>query len=179
MGQKVFGEGITIINDPTLPRGLRSRAIDGEGLPVKRRVMVENGVLHGWFLDLRSARQLKLTPTGDAGRGIGAPPAPSASNLWIEPTDISPEALLGEIKEGLYVTDIIGHGLNLVTGDYSRGIMGFWIENGKLAYPVSEMTVAGNLKDMFMGARAASNLTHRYGIDSPTLCISKMTVAGT
>jgi PmbA protein len=178
MGQPVFGAGITIINDPSLPRGHRSRAIDGEGLAVTRRTMVQNGVLQGWFLDLRSARQLKLTPTGDAGRGLSSPPSPSASNLWIEPGLITPEALMGEIKEGLYIMDIIGHGLNLVTGDYSRGVMGFWIENGKLAYPVSEMTVAGNLKEMFLNTTAASDLTRRYGIDSPTLRISQMTVAG-
>ncbi|TVR99491.1 MAG: TldD/PmbA family protein [Rhodospirillales bacterium] len=178
MGQALFPEGITIVDDPLRRRGLRSRPFDGEGLPTRRLNVVERGVLQSWILDLRSARQLQLAPTGHASRGTSTPPSPGPSNLYVEPGSVSPEVLMADIREGLYVTELIGFGINGITGDYSRGASGFWIENGALAYPVSEVTVAGNLLDMFAGMTAADDLVFRYGTDSPTLRIDGMTIAG-
>jgi PmbA protein len=131
-----------------------------------------------WLLDLRSARQLGLATTGHAARGAGGPPSPSPSNLALMPGPKSPAELIGEIENGLYITEMMGMGVNGVTGDYSRGATGFWIENGQLTYPVSEMTVAGNLKEMFRRLTPASDLERRYGIDAPTVRIDGMTVAG-
>lgn len=178
MGAQLFAPGIEIVDDPFLVRGLRSRPFDGEGVAPSRRAVIEDGKLTTWLLDLRSARQLGLHTTGHAARGTGGPPSPSPSNLAMMPGKLTPEALIGEIAVGFYVTELMGMGLNGVTGDYSRGAAGFWIENGKLTYPVSEMTVAGNLKDMFPRMTPASDLVRRYGIDAPTLRIDGMTVAG-
>lgn len=178
MNQPVMAPGITIIEDPHRPRGLRSKPCDAEGLPNQRRNIVDGGTLTTWLLDLRSARQLGLAPTGHASRGTGSPPSPSATNVWIEPGEVSPEDMLAGVKEGVYVTDLFGHGINGVTGDYSRGLAGFWIEDGKLAFPINEMTVAGNLKDMFMNMTAASDLEMWFGMDAPTVRIDSMTVAG-
>jgi PmbA protein len=178
MGQKIFAAGIQIIDDPLRRRGLRSKPFDGEGLPTARRAVIEDGVLQGWFLDLATARQLRLTSTGNASRGTGAPPSPAPTNLYLAAGTMTPEALIGDIKQGFYVTELIGMGTNLVTGDYSRGAAGFWIENGAIAYPVSEVTVAGNLKTMFANLTPASDLQFRYGTDAPTVRIEGMTVAG-
>ncbi len=178
LGQAVFADGLTVIDDPSRKRGLRSRPFDGEGVAPLRRALIENGVLTTWLLDSRSARQLGLATTGHASRGTSGPPSPSASNLYLEPGTITPEALLKEIGRGLYLTELIGMGVNGVTGDYSRGAAGFWIENGAIAYPVNEVTVAGNLKDMFRAMRPANDLVFRSGIDAPTLAIDGMTVAG-
>ena len=174
----VFAEGTTVVDDPHRQRGLRSRPYDGEGVATERRAVVADGVLRSWLLDSRSARQLGLASTGHAVRGASAPPSPAASNLWLEPGADSAEALIGGVGSGLYVTELIGMGLNFVTGDYSRGAAGFWIEGGEIAYPVSEVTVAGNLRDMFRHLTPASDLAFRYGIDSPTVRIDSMTVAG-
>ena len=179
LGTEVFGKGITIVDDPLRRRGLRSRAFDGEGVATRRRAVVEDGVLTTWILDLRSARQLKTATTGHAVRGASSPPSPSPSNFYLEPGRVSPDALIRDIGSGLYVTELIGFGVNGVTGDYSRGAAGFWIEDGTVAYPVSEITVAGNLKDMFLRMRPANDLQFRYGTDAPTLRIDGMTVAGT
>jgi PmbA protein len=141
--------------------------------------VIEDGVLTTWFLDLRSARQLGLETTGHASRGAGSPPSPSATNLYMDNGSISRDELIGEIKSGLYVTELIGFGVNGLTGDYSRGAAGFWIEDGALAYPVSEVTIAGNLKDMFLNLTAADDLNLRYGVDAPTLRIESMMLAGT
>ena len=130
-------------------------------------------------MDLRAARQLNLEPTGHASRGTGSPPSPSATNVVLESGMITPAALMADIKKGLYVTDLVGQGVNMITGDYSRGAVGYWIEDGEIAYPVHEVTVAGNLKDMFKGMTAANDLKIRYGIDSPTLRIEGMSMAGT
>ncbi|HEX5321282.1 MAG TPA: TldD/PmbA family protein [Stellaceae bacterium] len=178
LGQRVFPEAITIIDDPHRPRGMRSKPFDGEGIANRRRAIVENGVLTTWLLDLRSARQLGLTTTGHAARGTASPPSPSASNLWLEPGAQTPEALIADIDSGFYVTELMGQGVNGVTGDYSRGAAGYWIEKGEIAFPVSEMTVAGNLKDMFLRLVAANDLEFRNGVDSPTIRIDDLTVAG-
>lgn len=178
LGQKVFADGLRVIDDPFRPRGLRSRPFDGEGVAGERRALIEDGVLTTWLLDSRAARQLGLASTGHAARGTGGPPSPSASNLYLEPGELSPEALIGEIERGFFVTELIGMGVNGVTGDYSRGAAGFWIEKGALAFPVSEITVAGNLKDMFRAITPASDLVFRTGIDAPTLRVDGMTVAG-
>ena len=174
----LFAAGTTVVDDPHRARGLRSRPFDGEGVATERRAIVADGVLRSWLLDSRSARQLGLASTGHAARGTSAPPAPSPSNLWLEPGAESADALIGGVASGLYVTELIGMGVNLLTGDYSRGAAGFWIEGGEIAYPVSEVTVAGNLRDMFRHLAPAGDLAFRYGIDSPTVRIDGMTVAG-
>ncbi len=178
LGTRIFAAGIAVVDDPHRMRGLRSRPFDGEGVATERREIVADGVLRSWLLDSRSARQLGLASTGHASRGASAPPSPSPSNLTLAPGVESTEALLAGVADGLYVTELIGMGVNGVTGDYSRGAAGFWIEGGEIAYPVSEVTVAGNLKDMFRGLTPASDLVFRYGIDSPTVRIDGMTVAG-
>lgn len=179
MNEAVFGPGITIVDDPFIRRGLRSKPFDGEGIQGKRRTIIADGTLTTWIMDLRSARQLGLTSTGHASRGTGGPPAPSPTNLYLAPGTVSPDELMADVKEGLYLTSLMGQGVNGVTGDYSRGATGFWIENGKPAYPVSEVTVAGNLKDMFKHLTPADDLEFRHGIDSPTVRVDGMTVAGT
>ena len=178
LGDRVFAAGIDIVDDPHRRRGLRSRPFDGEGLANRRCLLVEDGVLKTWVLDLRSARQLGLKSTGHASRGISSPPGPATSNLHLAPGKLSPQALIADIASGFYCTELIGFGVNNVTGDYSRGAAGFWIENGEIAYPVSEITIAGNLKDMFLNLAPADDLAFRYGTNAPTLRIEGMTVAG-
>ncbi len=178
LGQQIFKSGITIWDDPLRPRGLSSRPYDGEGLSVSRRAMVENGVLQGWFLDLRAARQLKLSPTGQAGRGVGGPPGPTAANLHLEAGTQSVAAIIGSLKQGVLVTEMLGSSLNMVTGDYSRGASGFWIDNGEIAYPVSEITIAGNLKDMFLNLTAADDLEFTGSTNAPSCLVEGLTLAG-
>ena len=178
LGQQVFAKGITIRDDPHRPRGLRSRPFDGEGLPTAPRDIVADGVLTGWLMESASARQLGLEPTGHASRGVGGPPGASTSNLYMAAGSLSPEELMADIKLGLFVTELIGQGVNGVTGDYSRGASGFVIRDGKLAEPVAEITVAGNLKDMFLALTPANDLEFRRAVDVPTLRIDGMTIAG-
>jgi PmbA protein len=178
MGKAVFAPGTRVIDDPHRKRGHASRPFDGEGVANAKMALVEDGVLQSWILDTASAAQLKLKSTGHAARGTTSPPSPSVTNLYLEPGPLAPEALLADIEEGFFVTELIGMGVNGVTGDYSRGAAGFWIEKGKLAYPVSEVTVAGNLKDMFKSLTPASDLKFRYGINAPTIRVEGMTVAG-
>jgi len=178
LGQKVFAEGIVVRDDPHRPRGLRSKPFDGEGLPTSARDIIADGVLTGWIMDIASARQLGLAPTGHATRGVGGPPGAGVTNLYLEAGRLSPEALIADIKLGLYVTELIGQGVNGVTGDYSRGASGFVIRDGQICEPVAEITVAGNLKDMFRELTPASDLVFRRAIDAPTLRIEGMTVAG-
>src|SRR5665213_1707226 len=178
LGQRIFPDAITITEDPHRQRGLRSRPCDGEGMANQRRALIDQGVLTTWLLDLRSARQLGMKSTGHAARGTASPPSPAATNVWIEPGAQTPQELYADVKSGFYVTELMGMGVNGVTGDYSRGAAGFWIENGALAFPVSELTVAGNLKDMFARMVAANDLEFRTGADSPTLRIDDLTVAG-
>ncbi len=178
MGKEIFAPNVTIIDDPHRRRGLGSKPFDGEGIGGQRRQVISNGKLGTWLLDQRSARQLGLKSTGHATRGTSGPPSPSATNLYLEAGTLSPEALIGDIKSGLYLTELIGMGVNIVTGDYSRGASGFWIEDGAITYPVSEITVAGQLAEMFANLAAADDLVFRYGTDAPTLRIDGMTVAG-
>lgn len=179
LNTQIFAGAISIIEDPHRHRGLRSKPCDAEGLANNRRALVDAGVLTSWILDLRTARQLNLPPTGHASRSPGAPPSPSATNVYLAAGADTPAALMSGIEQGLYVTDLVGQGVNMVTGDYSRGAVGFWIENGALTYPVSEVTVAGSLKEMFRQATPANDLDLRFGIDAPTVRIDGMTVAGT
>ena len=179
MGDQVFAPGIRIMDDPHRPRGLRSKPFDGEGLATRPKPLIEDGKLCTWLLDLASARQLGLESTGNASRGTGGPPSPGATNVYLEAGTATPEELIADIEEGFYVTEMIGMGVNGITGDYSRGASGFWIEKGKITFPVSEMTIAGNLKDMFTAMIPANDLEFRFGTDAPTVRIDGMTVAGT
>ena len=179
LGEPVFAPGVTITDDPRRARGLRSKPFDGEGVGTSARDLVAGGVLASWLLDSRSARQLGLATTGHAARGTSAPPSPSATNLFLAAGAPSPAELIADIGEGFYVTELIGMGVNMITGDYSRGAAGFWIEDGAIAHPVSEVTVAGNLKEMFLALTPANDLVFRYGVDSPTVRVDGMAVAGT
>jgi PmbA protein len=179
MGEAVFPAAIRIVDDPHRPRGLASKPFDGEGVANARSDLVDGGVLQGWLLDSAAARQLGLKSTGHAARGTSGPPSPAPTNLYMEPGALSPQELIADIEEGLFVTELIGFGVNGVTGDYSRGAAGFWIEKGEIAYPVSELTIAGNLKDMFLNLTAADDLEFRFGSNAPTLRVEGMTVAGT
>jgi PmbA protein len=178
MGQKLFADGIRIIDDPLRKRGLRSHPFDGEGVAGKKLALVDDGVLRSWILDCSTARELGLTTTGHASRGVSSTPSPGASNLHLEAGTLSPGALIADIKDGFYVTDLIGMGVNMVTGDYSRGASGFWIENGKRTYAVSEVTIAGHLFDIFRTLTPANDLEFRYGINAPTVRLEGLTVAG-
>ena len=178
MNEAIFASNITIYDDPHRPRGLRSKPFDGEGVANQKRKIIDEGVLTTWIMDLRSSRQLGLKTTGHASRGTGSPPSPSATNVYLEPGSQTPTELMSDIKNGLYITELIGMGINGLTGDYSRGASGFWIENGELTYPVSEITIAGNLKDMFLNLTPGNDLEFRYGVDAPTLRIDGMTLAG-
>ncbi|NVO17124.1 MAG: TldD/PmbA family protein [Rhodoplanes sp.] len=178
LGQQVFAPGIRIIDDPLRRRGLRSHPFDAEGVAGKPRALVDDGVITTWLLDCATARELGMTTTGHAQRGVSSTPSPSASNVHLEAGAETPGELLTDISDGLFVTDLIGMGVNMVTGDYSRGAAGFWIENGELTYPVSEVTIAGNLIDMFGTLRPANDLTFRFGVNAPTVRAEGLTVAG-
>jgi PmbA protein len=178
LGEGLFADGVTITDDPLRTRGMSSRPFDGEAVACQPLTVVENGRLRSWILDSRSGRQLDLATTGHASRGPSSSPSPSPSNLYMQAGSDSRDDLIGAIDNGLYVTEMMGMSFNSNTGDYSRGAAGFWIENGELTYPVSEMTVAGNLLDMFPKMTPASDLAFRYGLDAPTLRIDGMTVAG-
>lgn len=178
MGEAIFGSGITIREDPLKPRGLRSLPFDDEGIATVKRDLIDDGVLTSWLLDLRSSRQLGLAPTGHGHRSPSAPPSPGSTNVWLEAGSQSPEEMIAEIESGLFITSMIGQGVNMITGDYSRGASGFWIEKGELAYPVNELTVAGNLRDMFKALTPANDLTFKYAVNAPTLRVDGMTVAG-
>jgi PmbA protein len=178
MGQKLFPSGLFIKDDPRRVRGSRSGTFDGEGVPTRARALIEDGVLTTWILDSRSAKQLGLRTTGHASRGTGGPPGPSATNLYLEAGTLSPAELMEDIVEGIYVTELIGSGINGMTGDYSRGAAGYMIRNGALAEPVAEITIAGNLLDMFAAMTPANDLVFRRGTDAPTTRVDGLTVAG-
>jgi PmbA protein len=165
-------------DDARRHRGLRSRVFDGEGVPTRAVTLIEDGMLTTWLLDLRSARQLGLTSTGHAGRGTSGPPSPGPTNLYLAAGALSPADLMADIKEGLYITEMIGSAVNGLTGDYSRGASGFMIRDGQLAEPVAEITVAGNLKEMFLHLTPANDLAFRRGTDAPTVRVEGMTLAG-
>ena len=178
MGERLFAPGIAIVDDPLRRRGLRSHPFDGEGVAGERRALVRDGVLASWILDCATARELGLATTGHARRGVSSTPSPGASNLHLEPGAVSADALIADIADGFYVTDLIGMGANMVTGDYSRGASGFWIENGERSYPVSEMTIAGHLNEIFRTLTPANDLVFRYGTNAPTVRLEGLTVAG-
>jgi PmbA protein len=176
LGAAVFASGVTIVDDPLRLRGLRSRPFDAEGVRVSRRELVSGGILNQWIAESASARQLGIAPTGHAARGVGGAPSASPSNLYMEAGTRSREEILASVPEAVLVVELIGHGVNGVTGDYSRGAAGFMVRGGKIAEPVSEITVAANLVDMFATLEPASDLEFRRGVDSPTLLVPEMTV---
>ena len=178
LGTQVFAPGIAVRDEPHRIRGLRSRPFDGEGLPTAPRAIIEDGVLTGWLMDSASARQLGLQPTGHAARGTSGPPGAAPTNLHMAAGTIARDALLKGITRGLYVTELIGMGVNGLTGDYSRGASGFLIEDGELGPAVAEVTIAGNLKDMFRNLTPADDLVFRHASNVPTLRIDGMTLAG-
>ena len=179
LGAAVAGTNITVIDDGTIPGGFGTAAFDGEGLPTRRKVVVERGVLSSYLLNTYTARKLGLQSTGNAARGLAGSPGIGAGNFYLEPGTKTPEQILADLPKGLYVTELIGHGVNAVTGDYSHGASGLWIENGELSYPVEEITVAGNLKEMLLNISAiGSDLIFRSSVACPTLCIEGMTIAG-
>ncbi len=178
MGERIFAPGVAIIDDARVLRGPGSRPFDGEGVATGRIDLVDDGALKSWLLDSYTARKLGLATTGSAARGLSSPPSPAPSNLWMAAGTVSPDALIGEIERGFLVTELIGMGVNPVTGDYSRGAAGFLIENGEIRQPVSEITIAGNLRDMFRRLTPADDLVLRYGMDAPTVRVEGMTIAG-
>jgi PmbA protein len=177
LGSRIFAPGIRVTDDPTLKRRPGSRPCDAEGVAADPIDLIDDGVLTSWILDSATARELGLATNGRAARGTGAP-GPAASNLLLHPGRQSPDELIAAIGTGLYVTDFIGHGANIVTGDLSRGAAGFWIENGELAYPVSEITIAGHLRDMFLRLTPADDIVYRGAFNAPTLAIEGLTIAG-
>ena len=177
-GERLFAPGIDIIDDPLRKRGLRSRPFDAEGVAGGVLKIVEDGVLKSWLLDCTTARELGLQTTGHANRGVSSTPSPGATNLHLAAGAKTPQQLIGDIADGFFVTDLIGSGANLVTGDYSRGASGFWIENGEVTYPVSEVTIAGHLLEIFKGLTPANDLIFRYGTNAPTVRVEGLTVAG-
>ncbi|MGY4476540.1 TldD/PmbA family protein [Bradyrhizobium sp. USDA 3364] len=178
LGEQLFSRDIRIIDDPLRVRGLRSQTFDAEGVRVRKIALIDEGVLTTWVLDSATARELGLVTTGHAHRGVSSSPSPGTYNLHLEPGAVTPKELISDIKQGFYVTDLIGSGVNGVTGDYSRGASGFWIENGEITYPVSEVTIAGHLLPMFKSLVAANDLEFRYGVNSPTLRIEGLTLGG-
>jgi PmbA protein len=179
LGEQVAAESINVIDDGTIVGGHGSSPFDGEGLPTRRKVIVENGTLKTYLLNTYTARKLNMQSTGNAVRGLSGNPGIGNGNLYLEAGKLSPEEILREIKTGVYVTELLGQGVNMVTGDYSRGASGLWIENGELTYPVQEVTVAGNLKEMFRNITAIGNdLVFRGSVASPTMRIDGMTIAG-
>jgi PmbA protein len=178
LGAQLFPRNIRIIDDPLRKRGLRSQSFDAEGTKVRKIAIIDEGVLTTWLLDSATARELKLQTTGHAHRGVSSPPSPGPYNLHLEAGEATPTELISDVTKGFYVTDLIGSGVNGVTGDYSRGASGFWIENGKLTYPVSEVTIAGHLLEIFKSLTAANDLEFRYGVNAPTLRIEGLTLGG-
>ena len=178
LGAKLFGDGVRIVDDPLRRRGLRSRPFDAEGVATATLVVVDGGVLRSWLLDCATARELGLQTTGHAQRGVSSTPAPAASNFYREAGRLTRDQLIADIEQGFYVTDLIGSGANLVTGDYSRGAAGFWIEHGELTFPVSEVTIAGHLGEMFRTLVPADDLSFRYGVNAPSVRVEGLTVAG-
>jgi PmbA protein len=179
LNQKIAGDNVTIIDDGTIVGGFGTSPFDGEGIPTRRTLVVENGVLKSYLLNTYTAKKLGLKTTGNASRGLAGTPGIGPGNYFLQPGKRTPKEMIADVKEGLYVTEFLGHGANLVTGDYSRGASGLWISGGELTYPVEEITVAGNLKEMFMNiSEIASDLEFRGSVASPTLRIDGLTVGG-
>jgi PmbA protein len=179
LGEKIAGDRVNIIDDGTLVGGFGTSPFDGEGISTRRTVVVENGVLKSYLLNTYTAKKLGLQTTANAARGLAGTPGIGPGNYFLQPGARTPQQIIGEIKEGLYVTEFLGHGANLVTGDYSRGASGLWISGGELTFPVEEITVAGNLKDMFFNISEVGNdLEFRGAVASPTIRIDGLTVGG-
>jgi PmbA protein len=179
LGEKIASDTVTVIDDGTVVGGFGTSPFDGEGVPTRRTIVIENGVLKSYLLNTYTAKKLKLQTTGNASRGLAGTPGIGLGNYFFQPGKRTPKELIADVKEGLYVTEFLGHGANLVTGDYSRGASGMWISGGELAYPVEEITVAGNLKDMFLHiTEIANDLEFRGSVASPTLRIDGLTVGG-
>jgi PmbA protein len=179
LGAQIASELVSVVDDGTIPGALGSRPFDGEGLPTRNKTIIEKGRLQSYLLDTYSGRKLGMRSTGNASRSVGEPPGVAPLNFYLAPGMYSPEEIIGSVKQGFYVTELIGFGVNMVTGDYSRGAAGLWIEDGELSYPVEEVTIAGNLKDMFQNIEmVGADLEMRGRIAAPTLRISQMTVAG-
>lgn len=179
LGKQIAPETVTVYDDGRMPRGFGSRPFDGEGLPTRKTPVIERGVLKSYLLDTYSGKKLGMASTGNASRSVGDSPSVGPTNFYLVPGGVPPDEIIRSVKRGLYVTELIGFGINMVTGDYSRGAAGFWIENGELAYPVEEITIAGNLKKMFLDIEMiGSDLEFRGRIASPTIKIAEMTVAG-
>jgi PmbA protein len=179
LGEKIAGENITVIDDGTLVGGFGSSPFDGEGVPTRRTVVIENGVLKSYLMNTYAAKKLGLTTTGNAARGLAGTPGIGSGNFFLKPGSKKPAEIIADVKEGLYVTELLGFGVNLVTGDFSRGAGGLWISNGELTYPVEEITVAGNLREMFNNiSEIANDLEFRGSVACPTIRIDGMTVAG-
>lgn len=178
LGQQVLPAGLSVIEDPHRPRIGGSRPFDAEGLPTRRRAIVEDGILTGWILDLATARKLGMESTGNATRGTSAPPSPGTSNIDLTPGSTSRADLVGQMGTGLLVTSMIGSTINPTTGDYSRGAAGWWVEGGQLAYPVNECTIAGNLRDMLLRIIPANDARPHLGTRVPSLLIDGLTLAG-
>jgi PmbA protein len=179
LGEQVAGENVNVIDDGTIPGGFGTSPFDGEGVPTRRTVVIERGILKSYLLNTYTARKLNLTTTGNASRGLAGTPGIGVGNFFLEAGDKSADEIIRDIPDGLYVTEFLGFGVNLVTGDFSRGASGLWIRNGELAFPVEEITVAGNLRDMFRNITAiGSDLEFRGAVASPTIRIDGLTVAG-
>jgi PmbA protein len=179
LGEQVAATGLTLVDDGRMPGGLGSRPFDGEGVPTRRTVVIENGELISYLLDTYTGRKLGLASTGNASRSLGQRPTVGPMNFCALPGSSSPEEIIRSVDRGLYLTEMIGFGVNLVTGDYSRGAVGMWVEKGEIAYPVEEITIAGNLKDMLRDIEVIGNdLKWRGAVAAPTLKIGRMTVAG-
>lgn len=177
MGKQIMKSGIIVTDDPLVVRGSSSRPFDGEGVSGEKLSMIEDGVLRHWFLSTSTAREIGMETNGRGARS-GTSVMPSSTNFALEPGTVSREQLIRDVGTGFYVTELIGHGANMLTGEYSRGASGFWIENGEIAFPVSEVTIASNLKQMFMAVTLADDIDRKYGIAAPTLAIEGMTLAG-
>jgi PmbA protein len=179
LGTQIASPNVTIFDDATIVGALGSKPFDGEGLATRRKALVDRGILTTYLLDVYSGRKLGLSSTGNAARSVGGPPSVSAANLYLQAGQYTPEQIIGSVKRGLYLTGLIGFGINAVTGDYSRGASGIWIEDGQLAFPVEEVTIAGNLKEMYMGIEMVGNdLLWRSSTVAPTIKISEMIIAG-
>jgi len=179
LGEKIAGDNVSVIDDGTMPGGFGTSPFDGEGVPTRRTVVIENGVLKSYLLNTYTAKKLGLQTTGNASRGLAGTPGIGPGNYFLQPGAKTPKELIADVKEGLYVTEFLGHGANLVTGDYSRGASGLWISGGELTYPVEEITVAGNLKEMFFHiSEIANDLEFRGSVASPTIRIDGLTVGG-
>jgi PmbA protein len=179
LGQKIAGDQVTIIDDGTMPGGFGTSPFDGEGIPTRRTVVIENGVLRSYLLNTYTAKKLGLQTTANASRGLAGTPGIGPGNYFLQPGTKTPQEIIAAIPDGLYLTEFLGHGANLVTGDYSRGASGLWISGGELAYPVEEITVAGNLKEMFNNITEIGNdLEFRGSMACPTIRIDGLTVGG-